>query len=221
MNTVTEELPLNAYHALDIPDDCLAWTSVGIRYGDKVLVLGTAEDIALFHETDDCGVPIDNHHARSMNEPINGIAPESYMPYWFGGWYGGSIMGQDASDPTTFCGYHSGKNYKGYFNWDREKRQLQFSSNVLVKTVLLQQIKDGSNCNENTKIEPIIFKYLVAYVHDKRVHFRKDESEATKDRYGSDLHYAHLELKHMTNPLRMEDIINSARQGYRLSPRTN
>lgn len=221
MNTVTEEIPLNSYHAIDIPEDCLAWTAVGIRYGDKVLCLGTAEDIALFHEKDDCGSNIDNPHSISINETINGISPESYMPFWFGGWYGGSVPGQSAEDPTTFCGYHSGKNYKGYFNWDRENRQLQFSSNVHVKTILLQQIKDGSSCDENTCIEPIIFKYLVAYVHEKRVRHRKDESESTKDGYASDLHYAHLEVKHMTNPLRKEDIVNAARQGYRLSPRTN
>lgn len=221
MKVKTVKLPLNTYHALDLPSDCMAWVATGIQYGDKVLVLGTAEDVALYHDKDDCGVPIDNPHQRSLSDTLNGTNPESYMPYWFSGWDGGNISGLVDGDPTSFCGYHTGLNYKGFFNWDKDANQLQFSTNVNVKNVLLMYISDASSCNESTKVEAVVFKWLVCYVHEKRTRHRRDYSEAAKDAYGKDLHYAHLELKHMVNPLFKEDIINVARQGYRLSPRTH
>ena len=209
-------LPMNSYNAIDLPDDCVDWTKVAIQVGDRLWVLGVAEDIALAHETDDCGNIIKNAAVPSFDEITNGLNLESYIPFYFSNYYGSLPISGNYGE--GLYGYYTGVPYKGYFRENRDKRQLQFTSNIQAPYIYLEYITDGSVCNGSTKVAPVAFDYLVQYVHYQRVKFRQDVSIGEKDYQERALHYEYLKLTRLTAGITIKDIVNGRNNGYRMTP---
>lgn len=209
-------LPLNDYNALDLPDDCVDWTKVAIQYGDKLYVLGIAQDIALLQDEDDCGNKIKNVHYPSVDDVVNGLNLDSYIPFYFSNYYGQYPQGNYTGGLYGY--YNTGLSYKGFFRENKEKRQLQFSSNVTTPHIYLEYISDGSVCNGSTKVMPVAFDYLVQFVHYERIKHRTDIPDVQKDRTQRDLHFEMQKVKRMTAGITMRDIVNGVHNGYRMTP---
>lgn len=212
----TVKLPMNGYYAVDLPDDCVDWTKVGVQYGDKVFVLGVADDISLMQDEDDCGSKLPNQHYPSVDELTNGINLESYTPFYFSNFYGSYPSQGNWND--GLYGVFSGIPYKGFFKENKQAHQLQFSSNVKVSSIYLEYITDGSVCNGSTQVDVQVFDYLVQFVHYERMKFRMDIPDNLKHRTQLDLHYMFLEIKRRTSGITMKDIVNGVRGGYRMTP---
>jgi len=212
----TVKLPMNSYYAIDLPEDCVDWTKVGIQYGDKVLILGIADDIALLHDETDCGEAIPNIHMASIDDVTNGINIEAYVPFYFSNYYGSAPLNGVVGGELS--GVYTGLPYKGFFRENKEKRQLQFSSNVKNKEIYFEYISDGSICNGSTKVAPVAFDYLVQYVHYERIKHKPDIADSHKNRTQSDLWYEFQKVKRLTAGITMKDIVNGVHAGYRLTP---
>lgn len=212
----TVKVPMNSYYAIDLPDDCVDWTKVGVQYGDKIYVLGIADDIALLQDEAECGEKKPNVHYPSVDDLTNGINLEAYTPFYFTNFYG-SYPSQGNWNDGLF-GLYSGLPSKGFFRENKQARQLQFSSNVKVSSIYLEYITDGSVCNGSTQVDPKAFDYLVQFVHYERMKFRLDIPDAIKYRTQSDLHYMFLELKRRYAGITTKDIVNGVRGGYRMTP---
>lgn len=213
----TVALPLNSYNALDYPADMVDWAKVGIQYGDKVYVLGTADDIALYHEKDDCGVPIKNIHHPSMDEVVNGLNVDNYSQYSFQNWQYPNFPTPEFQD-NSFYGYGTGIPYKGFFIENREKRQLQFSSNVNAKAIYLEYITDGSCNNVDTVIPPLAYEYLRQAVHCRASERNPNVSQAQKDRDERLMEEARHNMVLLLSGINLKDIINHVRKGISLAP---
>jgi len=208
----TISVPMNAYNAVDLDDieDYVDWTKVGIQYGDKVYALSRADDIALLQSVTDCGVPIKNLPMASVDDVQTGISTDAYMPYWFTGW-GNYADGFGAYSGTSLP-------YKGVFTYNSERNQLQFSSNFNVENIYLEYITDGSGCDGDTEVDSRVFDYLVLFTHYERIRNRTDVPIAEKQRMSEELFYEHQRVRKLINPMTKEDLVNSLRRGYRLTP---
>jgi hypothetical protein len=209
------KLPMNAYFAVDLPSDCIDWTKVGIQYGDKILVLGVADDIALLQDETDCGEKIANTPHPGFDDIMNGTNLEAYTPFYFNNFYGAFPAGNYSDG---LYGYYAGLPYKGFFRENKAARQIQFSSSVKASEIYMEYITDGSVCNGSTQVDPLAFDYLVQFVHYERIKFRQDIADSLKERTHSDLHYAFLKLTRLTAGITMKDIVNGTRKGYRMTP---
>lgn len=213
----TTKLPMNAYNAVDLDqiDDLVDWTKVGIQYGDKVWALGEEGDIALYHNSDGCEL-IKNPHAVSMDDPITGTSLDAYVPYFFYGYYGaGAPLGIDGNGNIPF---NFGPPYKGYFRVNKEKNQLQFSSDVTATEIYIEYVSDGTCCDGSTAIDSRCFDYLVLFTHYESIRNRRDVSAGEKDRMAAELFYEHNRLRKIINPITKEDLVNAVRKGYRMTP---
>lgn len=213
----TTSLQLNAYNAIDLSEinDYVDWTKVGIQYGDKVYALGTANDISLLHQKDDCGNLISNPHRQSVDDVVNGTDLDSIMPYWFYGYYGNS--GPNNCSNGNFPSYN-GLPYKGYFSENKERNQLQFSSNINVPFIYIEYISDGTCFDGETAIDSRCYDYLCLFVHNERIRYRMDVSAVSKQQMSEDLFYEHNRLRKLINPLSKQDIVNTRRKGIRMAP---
>jgi hypothetical protein len=214
----TTKLAMNAYNAVDLDeiDDFVDWTKVGVQYGDKVFAMGQEDDIALYHNETDCGVLEKNPHRASYDDHINGTNLDPYMPNYFYGYYGLDVPpGLDANNcfQTSY-----GPPYKGYFRVNKERNQLQFSSNVNVTEVYIEYISDGTCCDGATKIDSRCFDYLVLFTHYESIRNRRDVPIAEKQRMEGELFYELNRLKKIINPITKEDLVNAVRKGYRMDP---
>lgn len=210
----TTSLVMNDYNAVDLSeiDDFVDWTKVGVQYGDKVLVLGTADDIALLNAETDCGDLIKNRSAPSLDDVINGINLDAYIPYWFSGYYGDGIY----SGTPSFTGCYTGLPYKGFFTENKERNQLQFSSNVNIQNVYIEYISDGTCPNGETEIDSRCFDYLTLFCHYEAIRNRRDVPGSEKYRVSEELFYELGRLKKIINPMTKQDIINHFRKGIRM-----
>ena len=209
----TVALKLNAYNAIDYPDDMVGWAKVGVQYGDKVLALGTADDIALLQSEDDCENKILNTHYPSLDEVSNGLTIGTCT---FQGWqYNTTPTGEVAS---TFIGSSVGIPYKGFFTDNKARKQLQFSSNVTAREIYLEYISDGSGACADTVVNPYTFEYLRLGVHWRRDANKKNVSGSEKDRNERLMEDArHQMVLHLAD-LDLRTIINHVRKGISLNP---
>lgn len=211
----TVEVPLNAYNAIDYPSDMIVWSKVGVRYGDKVLAIGTAEDIALYHEKDECGEPIKNRHFPSMDEVANGISLDSYCSFHgFGGgaWPDGSII------DNSCVGYSVGIPYKGFFSDDKTKRQLQFSSNVVAKKIYLEYVHDLSCSGVDTVVNPLTYEYLRRGTYWRSIVNKKGVPNYDKEMAERLMEEARLDMVLQLSDINLKDIVNHVRKGISLNP---
>jgi len=217
----TISVPLNSYNAveLDLIEGYVDWTKVAVQKGDKVWALGTADDIALLQQEDDCGVRTKNIHQASMDDRIGGLDVDTYAGLWFYNWQGTGFPESPYYDGQTNCMQaYWGWPFDGLFRHNKERRQLQFSSNFREKEVYMEFISDGSNSCEETCVNPYIFDYLRKYCHVRRVEHRQDISMAEKDMKKRDLSFSYAEAERRMQDVTFHDIVNRFRKNIQMFP---
>ena len=110
---------MNDIKQIELPADFVDAVKVGIQCGDKIKVLGTSDNIALKHATDDCGnpIPFDNCDCNVNTLPLN------YSQY--GGYYFFNPVNDYGELLGGLYGYGGGYDRKGYYTIIRNQSQEQ------------------------------------------------------------------------------------------------
>lgn len=207
----TEIFSLNDDHTIDLPDDYINWSKVGIIRHGKIFTLQQNSSFAFPRAVDDCGKSI--HDITS----VTCLAAEQTQKVT-GPW-------------TIFFNYRNGRNLGnlfglgggfnpfGYFRVDKEKHQMAFTSEVPNGDLVLEYIAMNVNPDGSAKVHLFVEESLIAFVHWKRVQQRKDIPQIEKARARHDYFEERRRARSRLNNFSLEDWLKAGRKGYSLSPK--
>ena len=199
-------LDLTAWKAVDIPDDMVDWVMIGVIVDNQIRVFTHDERISLYRpDADNDGVtdPITTTATPTIQESV---------PYWF--WSNRTSQGQDAGQ---LYGLTVKDNGVGYYKFNKERREIQFSPAVdSSQQIYLEYISDGIDPTEETTVNIYAAKLIKLYIHWMRHEFAKSsnamEKQRAKDMYDREL----FRVQGRLNPLTVSEILDCARDAYRL-----
>lgn len=203
----TVVLDLTAWKAVNIPPDFVDWVMIGVIVDNQIRVFTHDDRISLYR-------PDDNEDG--ITDPLTTtVAPtiQESVPYWFW-WSNRTSQGQDAGQ---LYGLTVKDNGVGYYKFNKERREIQFSPSVDGnQKIYLEYISDGINPNEKTTVNIYAAKLIKLYIHWMRHEFSKSsngmEKERAKDMYNREL----FKVQSRLNPLTVAEILDCARDAYRL-----
>ncbi len=197
----TISVPMNATKTIDFPLDYVDWTKIGMVIGDRVWTFAVNDQLALKKEVDECGNPT----AKPTHKLAN-IAPTdllNYGGYWFYNYNGNSTYG-----------YGGACHNIGYYRINRERRQIEFSSEVNTNEVYLEYISNGVNPNGGSVVNEYAAKLVKMYVqwmhkeHSNKFHTH--DKERARSLYYNELRIVRARLSNFD----AQDFIDATRKGY-------
>lgn len=203
----TRKITMTPYKAIDLPEDYVDWTKVGIQIGDYVKTLGVNDDMPRLNKFDECGNELANNTSGLLLHP-NGTNLDNYGGYYFTGYNG-----------TKVFAHGGGINYKGYFTEIKERRQIQFTSEVPTVEIYLEYISDGFDPNSETLVHPYVADAIKKYIHFERVN--NNDKIALSQKQDKERQYEQAVVKarirNFMSDFTPKDVLNSTRKYYRLS----
>lgn len=155
VNTVT--LQLNTYNAADLPCDYIDWVLVGVKQGQFIQPITQRDTINNLTNYNAQGQPILYGGANTVNMDF---------PFWPGYWMFQNIddLGENLG---RLYGYNTGIDPNG-FKVIRERGQIQFTESFNNCRIVMQYISDGQNCDNASKLDPMVQSAVEAYINWKR-----------------------------------------------------
>lgn len=199
----TLRLPLNTYHAVDLPEDFVEEVMVGIPVGatyqnvprgtriNPLRVSQSTGDYTTYTNLEDDSESID---ASGLWGPANW--------YWNFNEYGEST--------GRFFGIDGGAKLNGY-EIVFERRQIQFTETFTSGDVLLMYISDGQSLNAASQIDVRAFSAIQSYVQWKRSINRDNNFSPEGQAYFNKRRL----LRAALNGMSVADIKNILRKNYR------
>lgn len=202
----TVKLSLTPWKAVELPTDYVDWAMIGVVVDNEIRVFTHDDRISLYHpDEDEDGEP---------DERVTTTPPtvQESVPYWF--WSNRNTQGEDSGQ---LYGLTVKDNGVGYFRFNSERREIQFSPAVDGDTdIYLEYISDGFNPTEQTMVNIYAAKLIKLYIHWMRHEFAKSsngmEKERAKDMYVKELYKVQGRMSNIT----VADVLEAARDGYRL-----
>lgn len=150
----TIRLKMNSYGAVNLPSDYITYTKVGVKYRNKVVIVGLAgEDLLVEHDA-----MVSQPSVYRMKDLGDAYDFQNYNHNTLRGYYAGDYAGS-----FTKCG----------------NNQLQFHHNLHGLPVILEYLSDGVECGD-TPVHAFWFEYLRQYVHWRRVSANDNAPQALK-----------------------------------------
>jgi hypothetical protein len=179
---------------------------IGVVIDNKVRVFTHDDRISLYRPDED---------EDGVTDPITTTAtPQVYdsIPFWF--WNNRTVQGEDSG---AFYGLTVKDNGVGYYKFNPERKEIQFSPSVDSSTpIYLEYISDGIDPCEKTMVNIYAAKLIKLYIHWQRNEFAKSangmEKERAKEMYNRELFKVQARL----NAITVDEVLDAARQGYRL-----
>lgn len=158
----TVNLTFSDAFTVDLPDDYVNYTAIGVRIGRHIYLLGRDDKLVL-NRSDECPTPIE----EVLQAPDRFAQLFPYGYFFSGAFRNGQYVGEQYA-------YGGGWNSKGYYRVDLEKHQIQFS-NIIPKTEIILEYKStGMDCDGSVEIPYEAISAMTAFVHWKRIQY--DES---------------------------------------------
>lgn len=206
----TVKLAMNDYNSIDWPADYVDWVKIGIQVGDKVKTFGVNDDIPLAFDFDDCGNP-----EKLAVGDCNAL-PENCGD-WFGGYWFNNYVNDHGEILGKFFGIGGGRTGIGYYNVNKERKQIIFDSRVARTTVYMEYIGTGFNPCETTVVNQYAKKLLKYYIHWQKARFKfgsaSSEAQSWKQEYGDEYAIVRARLSDLT-PAK---IVQLSRKNYKMS----
>lgn len=159
-NVKTVRLPVNENFTVDLPDDYIDYTKIGIVINGKVWTLGYNKEIAMPREVDECGETIASLINCSADSPENSSQWGFYFSSHFrNGRYVGEIYGMGG-----------GFNF-AYYNIDPEKRQIVLTDGVPKGFIYLEYLSSGVSAEGSTTVPRQAVQAVKEYTHWKNVEY--------------------------------------------------
>lgn len=201
----TAYLPLTAWKAVELPIDYVDFVMIGVNINGDIRVFTNDDRIALPDEAIIDGDPEDAEEVGDL--PLETTGQRVYF-------YNVNSRGEDAGQ---LYGLLSKSNGVGYYKFNTERREIQFSPQVKGDTTIyLEYISDGINPCEKTVVNVYAAKLIKLYIHWQRHSFAKSSTHAdkreAKDNYWNEFYKVQNRIQKIT----AADVLEVARDGYKL-----
>lgn len=209
-------LDLNAYKAVDWPDDYVDWTKIGIKYGNQLLTFVHDDYMSFPLDSDDTGNDPD---LDADWEDVTDILDSNLVSQDTGGYYFYNNISPHGEDPGRLFGLTAKDNYLGYFRINREREQIQLRSRVSnLTTIYLEYIANGYNPCGESFVHPYAAHLISLFVHWQRLKhkrpYNRGQVQDAKDDYWQEYDRVCSRMFDLT----VEDILECSRSGYTLLP---
>lgn len=208
-NIKTVLLPMNDNRTVDLPIDCVSWTKVGVKQGDKLLELSQDRGNTPYPIlNDDGGNPIADAHVYDRDQDI--YASSGY------GIYFANYRYPDGQNVGRIFGLGGGHNKVGYFKEWKERNQLVFTSLMDTQDIYLEYITNGMSATGETIIDSRAEEFLIRWVEYLKEYYAKTPIWQEAQRIA----FVELELlKQRMHPFSVRDFMDSSRKSFKLSPK--
>lgn len=212
----TVELTMKDWKAIQLPDDCVSWVSVGMKSGEKVITITKSNKIALTHDYSN-----NNKVENSKNQPIIDYATQG-NGYYYGiipflniNSYGedtGRLFGMTEKETNMI---RVTENTNGSIN------ELQFSGgDSISKKIQLTYISTAIDPSQETFISPLFAEYIVAGINTEYHKFKPNTSAFTIANMENELQRQYFRVLDHSWDMSVDDVMEYLRYGYSLTPRT-
>lgn len=160
-------LTLNENNTIDLPNDFVSYTKIGVVIGGNIWNLTLNKNMALPRHLDECGNVLAAENTMSfLNQTSQGLAVSTdistfggiyYVPHWRNGQYVGEQYGLGG-----------GINREGYYREDKEKNQIVFT-NIVQGEIVLEYKSNGITVEGGAAVPQEAIEALIAYVDWARI----------------------------------------------------
>lgn len=174
VNGVTKivELTINDNDTVDLPDDFVNYSKIGIIGGDgRVHCLGMDNSISMLPFYNDCGEPVVTPNTANSGYPFYGLP------------MAGSFYGLFDGSGAVF-GIGGGNNAIGYYRINREAGQIwlaNLSSTLVGTSILLEYVADVNSVNGDFGVHPYVIQTVKDWISWKYVAGDRNTSLGEKD----------------------------------------
>jgi len=202
----TIELPINDYLAVDLPDDYVDWTKIGIKSGNQILTFAHDTYMAQPQDTDSDNVP---------NKDID-LVPDSSEE---DGNYFYNVINSHGENTGRMWGQSAKDNYLGYFKIDLEREQIQLRTKISsLKTIYLEFISNGYEACGQGYVHPYVSQLIELFIHWKRLKHNKYSASWQVRDARDDYEREFYRVQNRYSDLGVEDVLEVWREGYSLTP---
>lgn len=201
---------------LPFPADYVKWSRIGTVEGDRIKGFVINNKLALSHQLDDCGQPINNSPYKpkftlpGVSVGISGFPSIFGSPFYF--------LNLDTSGAINGFG-NGGYLNDGQFRVDEANRRFQFSSHYTDKPVYLEYAGTGLNPTGQTVVSENARKAIKLYIRWQAAETNKNESMNAKMRAEEQYWKENLTAtKRITVDL--DKILAVSRQAYKTTPKS-
>lgn len=208
-------LPVTDWKAIELPNDYIDWTKVGIQNGDQIQTFVNDPNMALnFDKEERTGdrLPNKNQQITDISYAEDGIV----TPY---GWYFYNLVDEKGADGQRVFGLAHKDNYLGYFRVNTERGEIQFRTQVSgLKNVYLEYIADGYNPCKNTLVHPEAVSLYKLYIHWMREKYKPNPTKWVVDNAKQDYWEEFDRVQFLMWDLTVEDILDVSWNAYSQVP---
>ncbi len=201
----TVKLTLTAWKAVELPEDYVDWAMIGVVVNNQIRVF-THDDRIPIAQDDEDGYPEDLASLETLPETEVLDTPEN-VQFWTGSQEVGQLYGLVAKS-----------NGNGYYKFNTERREIQFAPSIKSDTVVyLEYIADAINPCEQSVVHVYAAEFIERYIHWQRITFSKaslGEKQMAKENMAKEW----LTLQNRTQKITVDDVLDCARNGYKMSP---
>lgn len=200
----TAYLPLTAWKAVELPVDYVDFVMIGVNINGDIRVFTNDDRIALPDEAIIDGDPDDAEEEGDL--PLT-TTQRMYF-------YNITSRGEDAGQ---LYGLLAKNNGVGYYKFNKERREIQFSPHINGDTtVYLEYISDGIDPCEKTVVNVYAAKLIKLYIHWQRHFFAKSSTRSDKDLAEKTYYNEFNRVRSRMEPITIADVLEVARDGYKL-----
>lgn len=207
----TVELPLTAWKAMEIPEDCVTWVMIGIRINGQVRVFTNHDGLALYYNDEDSdGFP---DPQTLENDPVINSELVDEIPYYF------NNINNNGEDTGQLYGLTIKDNGVGYYKINTERKEIQFNPSINAnQKIYFEYITDALDPCGETSLPLIAAEYIEEYINWKRVKYSRAASAGDKREAKQDLKEAWYTVSDRILKIGVEEVLEAARNAYHLSP---
>ena len=195
---------------LSFPDDMVQWSRIGTVVGDRIKELIINNKLALVHNLDGNGQPINN----TAYTPNFGL-PNSSSSDTGDGY---TIYNVLYEGDTVYGFGNGGYLNDGQFRVDKDNRRFQFSSDWTNKTIYLEYVSTGLSPTSSTMVDENQRKAIKLYIRWQMLETSRTASIGEKERARQLYNYENY-MATKRSVVNLDKILGISRQSYKTTPK--
>lgn len=158
----TVNLPISDLLTVDLPDDYVSYTAIGVCVNGRIITLTLCDEICLARKVDSCGQTL-----PEVMQKITDFDPSNDFGFWFNSYFrNGQYVGEQ-------YGATGGWNDRGYYRIDLDRNQIQFAGVIPKTEIVLEYKSNGLSCDGSASIPEELIEPLISYLHWKNIQNRQ------------------------------------------------
>lgn len=155
----TKLLTVDAYNAIDLPNDYLDYTRVGIKAGQNIKPLVETDKINSLVNRN----PADLSPTTYGNANADNSTAALYYGYSYPFFWHTVTWNQYGESVGRMFGFGAGIQ-DDVFKVVKERNQIQLTENLSVSEIVLEYISDGTSADAATAVTPYAYATIAAYI---------------------------------------------------------